>query len=64
MPLTPAEVRKTFPATEDLVFLDAAAVSLISDPVHEAVGGLRVSTHFFNNLQDIETLLSALEELK
>jgi len=37
MPLTPAQVRKTFPATEELVFFDAAAVSLISEPVHDAV---------------------------
>ncbi|MFH1764852.1 MAG: aminotransferase class V-fold PLP-dependent enzyme [Gemmatimonadota bacterium] len=37
MPTTPADARKTFPATDDLVYLDAAAVSLISQPVYDAV---------------------------
>lgn len=37
MPTTLAEVRKSFPATEKLVYLDAAAVSLISNPVYESI---------------------------
>jgi cysteine desulfurase/selenocysteine lyase len=37
MPPTLSEVRRTFPATEKLVYLDAAAVSLISHPVHSAI---------------------------
>ncbi len=37
MPTTPADARKTFPATENLVYLDAAAVSLISQPVYDAI---------------------------
>ena len=37
MPPTLSEVRRTFPATERLVYLDAAAVSLISHPVHSAI---------------------------
>lgn len=36
--MTLEHARSTFPATADLTYLDAAAVSLISDPVHEAVG--------------------------
>ncbi|MFC1661178.1 aminotransferase class V-fold PLP-dependent enzyme, partial [Gemmatimonadota bacterium] len=32
-----AQARETFPATRDLVYLDAAAVSLISQPVHDTV---------------------------
>ena len=37
MPMTPADARSTFPATENLVYLDAAAVSLVSQPVYDAV---------------------------
>ncbi len=37
MPITPSQARSTFPATEELVYLDAAAVSLISEPTYEAV---------------------------
>jgi len=37
MPMTPADARSTFPATENLVYLDAAAVSLVSEPVYDAV---------------------------
>ena len=37
MPMTPADARRTFPATDDLVYLDAAAVSLISQPVYDAI---------------------------
>jgi cysteine desulfurase/selenocysteine lyase len=37
MPPTLSEVRRTFPAAEKLVYLDAAAVSLISHPVHSAI---------------------------
>jgi cysteine desulfurase/selenocysteine lyase len=37
MSMSVAEARKTFPATQELVFFDAAAVSLISEPVHDAV---------------------------
>ena len=36
---TPALARESFPATRDITYLDAAAVSLISRPVHEAVRG-------------------------
>ncbi len=32
-----AQARETFPATKDLVYLDAAAVSLISQPTYEAI---------------------------
>ena len=32
-----AEARGTFPATQELVYLDAAAVSLISQPVYDAI---------------------------
>ncbi len=39
MTLTPAQARESFPATRDITYLDAAAVSLISRPVHEAVRG-------------------------
>ena len=37
MPTTPADARKTFPATDNLVYLDAAAVSLVSQPVYDAI---------------------------
>ncbi len=37
MTLTPAQARATFPAARRLTYLDAAAVSLISEPVHHAV---------------------------
>jgi selenocysteine lyase/cysteine desulfurase len=37
MPISPADARKTFPATQNLIYLDAAAVSLISQPVFDAV---------------------------
>ena len=35
--MTLAEARRTFPATDELVYLDAAAVSLISEPVYQAI---------------------------
>jgi len=35
--MIPAEARNTFPATNNLVYLDAAAVSLISEPVNQAI---------------------------
>ncbi len=37
MPTTPEEARSTFPAAEELVYLDAAAVSLVSQPTYEAI---------------------------
>lgn len=37
MIVTPAEARKTFPALSDRTFLDAACVSLIAQPVHDAI---------------------------
>jgi selenocysteine lyase/cysteine desulfurase len=37
MATTLSEARASFPATESLVYLDVAAVSLISEPVHDAV---------------------------
>jgi len=37
MPMTLAEARRTFPATHELVYLDAAAVSLVSEPVRDAI---------------------------
>jgi len=37
MATTPTDARATFPATENLVYLDAAAVSLISNPVYDAI---------------------------
>jgi selenocysteine lyase/cysteine desulfurase len=37
MATTPAQARSTFPATRDIVYLDAAAVSLVSEPVGDAV---------------------------
>lgn len=37
MAMTLPEARASFPATESLVYLDAAAVSLISQPVHDAI---------------------------
>lgn len=36
-PATPAEARLTFPALRDITYLDAAAVSLVSEPVRAAV---------------------------
>jgi cysteine desulfurase/selenocysteine lyase len=46
MPVTPTDARKTFPATQDLVYLDAAAVSLISQPVLEKIQAfLKICIH-------------------
>ena len=39
MTMTPADAKATFPALRDRTFLDAACVSLIAQPVYDAVRG-------------------------
>jgi selenocysteine lyase/cysteine desulfurase len=51
---------------EDLELLEAllARKIFMAQRYTSGIGGLRASTHFYNNEEDVEALLAALKELR
>ena len=58
-----SDLRKEFPGAARRVYLDSAGIDM-SVRYTSGIGGLRISTHIYNNDDDVDRLIDVLRSLR